>query len=178
VARGYPREAPPQCVRQRRDSNPLCHGAKYPRSSPPALVEPQIRGKPNYKIILCGAIDTPLIANSEEFALPSVSGSSPRSLRQAPRAWARAFSRASPGIRVSRSGMTPGNCSMSRLRATKNPPERLAREGPHSADCRSRFTQDRSHKPGTRRLLAESHSVAASSFHNVGALRAHAGSRT
>jgi hypothetical protein len=33
------------------------------------------------------------LANSEESALPSVSGSSPRSLRQAPRAWARALPR-------------------------------------------------------------------------------------
>jgi hypothetical protein len=33
-----------------------------------------------------GAVIAPPIANSEEFALPSVSGSSPRSLQQAPRA--------------------------------------------------------------------------------------------
>jgi len=35
----------------------------------------------------------PLVASPEEPALSSVSGSSPRSLRQAPRAWARAFPR-------------------------------------------------------------------------------------
>ena len=33
--------APPQCVSQRRESNPLFQGTKYPVSSPPASVEPR-----------------------------------------------------------------------------------------------------------------------------------------
>ena len=63
------------------------------------------------------------------FALPSVSGSSPRSLRQAPRTWARAFSARAPGS----GSPVPADAGLfgwAARRATKNPPERQAREGP------------------------------------------------
>ena len=70
-----------------------------------------------------------------EPALPSVSGfrlvPSGR-----PRALGHARHRASPGIRVSRSGFRRAISSRT-LRTTKNPPEQLAREGPCDADCRS-----------------------------------------
>src|SRR5215469_1860486 len=54
---------------------------------------------------------------------------SPRSLRQAPRAWARAFSREprDPGLPFR---PEPGKISMSHASDNKNPPEQLAREGP------------------------------------------------
>jgi hypothetical protein len=81
-------------------------GAKYPTSSPPASVEPLEAANQNYEINCRGALNgAPHGANPSRFALPSVSGSSPRSLRQAPRAWATRLSGASPGIRVSRSGL-------------------------------------------------------------------------
>jgi hypothetical protein len=70
----------------------ICHGAKYPRSSPPASVEPRDaanRSQTN-KILSRRSERCAAIANPFWFALPSVSGSSPRSLRQAPRAWAHA----------------------------------------------------------------------------------------
>src|SRR5690242_21870450 len=53
-----------------------------------------LHGKPHLKNLFCGRLSTRrAFASSSELALPSVSGSSPRSLRQAPRAWARAKSR-------------------------------------------------------------------------------------
>jgi len=108
----------------------ICHGAKYPKSSPPASVEPRDAANRNYKTKFCrGALNGAAVANPFWFALSSVSGSSPRSLRQAPRAWARA----SPA-RASGSGSPVPACAgmfkSSLLRKIKNPPERLAREGP------------------------------------------------
>ncbi|MHC2463051.1 hypothetical protein ACVIHD_002063 [Bradyrhizobium embrapense] len=89
---------PGACVKRGRRAR-IHRGAKYPVSSPPASVEPQRCGKPNRKFRR-GAVDAPPFANSVEFTLPSVSGSSPRSLRQAPRAWARACPRGprDPGL--------------------------------------------------------------------------------
>ena len=62
----------------------------------------------------------PQLANSEKFALPSVSGSSPRSLRQAPRAWARACPRElrDPGLPFR---PLPGHRRMSRAPDNKKP---------------------------------------------------------
>jgi hypothetical protein len=57
------------------------------------------------------------------FALSSVSGSSPRSLRQAPR-FEHARFRASPGIRVSPADFHRRYFEQAMLRKTKNPPER------------------------------------------------------
>jgi hypothetical protein len=76
-----------------------------------------------------GAVDAPHFANPFGFALPSVSGSSPRSLRQAPRTWARAFSARAPGS-GSPVPAIAGLFGWAARRATKNPPERQAREGP------------------------------------------------
>jgi hypothetical protein len=98
-------EVASRCVCQRRDSNPLFPRAKYPKSSPPAfwlsreLAANQITNK------FCrGALNRAAVANPLGFALPSVSGlrlvpsGRPRACRHAP-------SGASPGIRVSRSGL-------------------------------------------------------------------------
>jgi hypothetical protein len=86
-----------------------------------------------------GALNGAATANPLEFALPSVSG-----LRLVPSGRPRAFGHApagaSPGIRVSRSGLRR-DVSMSLLRTIKNPPERLAQEGPNRADCRSRLRE-------------------------------------
>ena len=112
--------------------------AKYPTSSPPASVEPPAHAVTSHTVIrrqteksYAALVDAPLIASSSEPALPSVSGSSPRSLRQAPRARARAFPREprDPGLPFR---LSPGHSFHLRapLRTTKNPPERLAREGP------------------------------------------------
>lgn len=48
VARGNPREAPPQCVRQRRDSNPL-HQSEVSEIFTTSVGEPQRGGKPDFK---------------------------------------------------------------------------------------------------------------------------------
>ena len=92
-------------------------------------------------------IDAPPVANSEEFALPSVSGSSPRSLRQAPRAWARALSRGprDPGLPFR---LEPGNskvCSgqektlrsdwLGRVRVERTVRSRLGKIAPKSRAC-------------------------------------------
>jgi hypothetical protein len=88
---------------------------------------------------LRGALNGAATANPLGFALPSVSGlrlvpsDRPRASRHAPAG-------ASPGIRVSRSGLRR-DVSMSLLRTTKNPPERVAQEGPNRADCRSRLRE-------------------------------------
>jgi len=92
-------------------------------------------------------IDAPPIANSEEFALPSVSGSSPRSLRQAPRAWARALPREprDPGLPFR---LAPGihNCAP----GNKKPSGAAGSGGSVSADCPISPRQDRSQEPGMR----------------------------
>jgi hypothetical protein len=67
---------------------------------------------------------------SQRLALSSVSGMTPRSLRQAPRSQARATSREprDPGLPF---GLRRNFvCRAALSGATKNPPERLAREGP------------------------------------------------
>lgn len=124
----FPRPHPGACVKGgrhtriavRRSIRHLHHQRRLSRED---------RGKPSYKNSLRGAVDAPHVANPFGFALPSVSGSSPRSLQQAPRTWARA----SPA-RAPRSGsLVPAMAGLfgrAARRATKNPPERQAREGP------------------------------------------------
>ena len=100
--------APPQCVSHRRESNPLFQGTKYPVSSPPASVEPrQSRspGKPKSflrrcrRAAHCELPRSPLCHRCPAHRLvPS----------GRPRALGHARFRASPGIRVSRSGVSPG----------------------------------------------------------------------
>ena len=63
----------------------------------------------------------------------------------------------SPGIRVSRSGFKPVNFKRIALRKIKNPPERLAREGPWSGLSIS-LRRDRSHEPCIRHRSAQSRS--------------------
>lgn len=90
-------EAASRCVCQRREAYPLCRVEKYPTSSPPASVEPQTSRQTNFKKILSRRCRRAAICEPFGFALPSVSGSSPRSLRQAPRTWARASPARAPG---------------------------------------------------------------------------------
>ena len=73
-------------------------GAKYPKSSPPASVEPR-RTRQTGLQNSSAALSTrrQLRTLERRSALPSVSGSSPRSLRQAPRTWARASQARAPG---------------------------------------------------------------------------------
>jgi hypothetical protein len=69
------------------------HGAKYPKSSPPASVQPREAANRIENKFHSRRFDGAATANPLGFALPSVSGSAPRSLRQAPRFWARACRR-------------------------------------------------------------------------------------
>ena len=91
------------------------------------------------------------------FALSSVSGSSPRSLRQAPRAWARTSAARAPGS-GSPVPAFAGRFQTSLASEIKNPPERLAREGP-CCGLSTSFTRDRSHEPGVRHRSAYSRSI-------------------
>ncbi len=117
-----------------------------------------MRGKPNNKLALsrrsCAAIANPLGS-----ALSSVSGSSPRSLRQAPRLWARAIRHEprDPGLPFR---LAPG-CSnepcfgqQKTLRSIWLGRVRSNRTGV------SPLMRDRSHEPGVRYRLARSHSLA------------------
>ena len=90
------------------------------------------RGKPENETCLCAARDRcAAVANRKKrFALSSVSGSSPRSLRQAPRARARASPARAPGSGSPVPASRPGYFKRALLRKIKNPPELLAREGP------------------------------------------------
>jgi hypothetical protein len=105
-------------------------GAKYPTSSPPASVEPLEAANQNYEINCRGALNgAPHGANPSRFALPSVSGlrlvpsDRPRALR--PRAFPR--EPRDPGLPFR---LAPGYFERAVPRKIKNPPERLAREGP------------------------------------------------
>ena len=104
--RATPSRGRSRCVRQRRDSNPLYHGAKYPKSSPPASVEPRDAANRNYKTKFCrGALNGAAIANP--FWVRPVIGirliaSFPPT---GPARLGTRLSGASPGIRVSRSGL-------------------------------------------------------------------------
>jgi hypothetical protein len=107
VARGKPlARAPPQCVSHRRESNPLFQGTKYPVSSPPASVELRTAIAQQTKNLLrrrcaayCELRKSPLCHRYPAHRLvPS----------GRPRALGHARFRASPGIRVSRSGLKPG----------------------------------------------------------------------
>jgi len=133
-------EAASRCVCQRRDSNPLfpwCEVSEIFTTSVGLAAESAANRIENK--FLRGALNGAATANPSGFALPSVSGlrlvpsDRPRASRHAPAG-------ASPGIRVSRSGLRR-DVSMSLLRTTKNPPERLAQEGPNRADCRSRLRE-------------------------------------
>jgi hypothetical protein len=150
--------APPQCVSHRRESNPLFQGTKYPTSSPPALVEP--RRARQTRILLrrrcaasCELRKSPLCHRCPAHRLvPS----------GRPRALGHARFRASPGIRVSRSGFSPGNFfdEPSNPRTTKSPPEHLAREGSlRKSELSISLRRDRSHGPATRYRSAQSRST-------------------
>jgi hypothetical protein len=97
------------------------------------------------------------------FALPSVSGSSPRSLRQAPRAWARALPREprDPGLPFRPlPGCSVGPCGGQQKTLRSG---RLGRvRGKRTVDLAVR--QDRSHEPGMRRRIALGYSACGQFF--------------
>jgi hypothetical protein len=132
-------------------------GAKYPKSSPPASVQPHEAANRITNKFFRGALKAPLPRTPQGSlchrypacasfppAGPALSGT---------RLPARAPGSGSPVPACA------GMFRMSLLRTTKNPPEPLAREGPYGADCRSRFTRDRSHEPGVRHRLTSGHSI-------------------
>jgi hypothetical protein len=105
-------------------------------------------------------------ADSSKSALSSVSGSSPRSLRQAPRAWARAYPREprDPGLPFR---LSPAISSISRaasVRTTKNPPEHRAREGSHRSELSISASRDRLHEPGMRYRSAQNRTSVGRAF--------------
>jgi hypothetical protein len=99
------------------------------------------------------------------FALPSVSG-----LRLVPsgrpRALGRAHSCASPGIRVSRSGLRREFKTIA-LQTTKNPPELAGSGGSVRTDVSMPLTRDRSHEPGRRYRSACSRSTVLRDFSKI-----------
>jgi hypothetical protein len=116
-------------------AQPLCpvpafHRAKYPTSSPPASVEPRTSRQTGLQNYCRGALDAPQFANPHRvrsaIGVRLIASFPPAG----PARLGTRFSSASPGIRVSRSGKLPGNSVVPRAKATKNPPERRAREGP------------------------------------------------
>jgi hypothetical protein len=156
--------AAPRCVSQRRESNPRHPGRSIRHLHHQRWFEPrERRGKTENELLRRCRRRAALCELLKKFALPSVSGSSPRSLRQAPRAWT-ARLRASPGIRVSRSGFRRAVTDEPMPRTTKNPPEHLAREGPLRADFQSCVRQDPSHELGMRRRSAQSRSTVRRGF--------------
>ena len=134
------------------------HVAKYPKSSPPASVWPQDAANRNEIVSFAARERCAAVANLQGFALSSVSGSSPSFPPTGPALAGTRLSGVSPGIRVSRSGFAPGYFKRALLRTIKNPPERLAREGPWSGLSISP-TRDRSHEPGVRYRPAQSRSI-------------------
>ena len=151
--RASPREAASRCVCQRRDSNPLFpvvrsirnlhHQRRFSRE------RRQTRLKTNF---IRGARSGAATANPLGFALPSVSG-----LRlvpsDRPRASGHAPAGASPGIRVSRSGLR---------RDVSNEPcfgqQKSLRSGwlgrVRESGLSMPLTRDRSHEPGVRHRSA------------------------
>src|SRR5215472_12053807 len=106
-----------------------------------------------------------VFANSEAFALPSVSGSSPRSLRQAPRAWARACSREprDPGLPFR---LAPGKSSWTVPSSGQQKTLRSRWLGRvrHFRRTVDPFRRDRSDEPGTRYRSAQSRSIVRRAF--------------
>jgi hypothetical protein len=135
-----PSRAPPRCVTSQAGFEPALSSAKYPTSSPPASVQPQHAANRNTKKNLCGALKRAAICKPLGVCSAIGIRLAPRSLRQAPR-FGHAPAGASPGIRVSRSGLRREISNEPWLRTTKNPPERLAREGPCKADDRFRLRE-------------------------------------
>jgi hypothetical protein len=140
---------------------------KYPKSSPPAFVAPRAAANQSAKQILSRRSQwRAATANPFRwFALPSVSG-----LRLVPsgrpRALGRARFRASPGIRVSRSGSRREFKTIA-LQTTKNPPELAGSGGSVRTDVSISLTRDRSHEPGRRYRSACSRSIVLRDFSKI-----------
>ena len=133
-------------------------GAKYPKSSPPALVWPRDAANRKTKHVCTRRVnDAPLLRTSKK--VRSVIGVrlAPSFPPTGPALSGTRLSGVSPGIRVSRSGHRPGYFKRVALRKIKNPPERLAREGPWSGLSIS-LRRDRSHEPCIRHRSAQSRS--------------------
>ena len=179
VARGNPREAPPQCVRQRRDSNPL-YQSEVSEIFTTSVGEPQRGGKPDFKKVIVvrryrRAANCELRRVRSAIGVRLIASFPPAGpARLGARVAARAPGSGSPvpALRrvVVRSAVSRGN---------KKPSGAVGSGGStFKRTIDLAFTRDRSHEPGMRYRLAGGHSIAASIFHVLRASQAHVGSRT
>ena len=152
--------APPQCVRQRRDSNPL-----FPWSEVSEIFTTSV-WLSHVRSISCAVRQTKISSAAqvrrycELRRVRSAIGIrlSPRSLRQAPRSWARASSARAPGS-GSPVPAFAGEFRMSHASDNKKPSGAAGSGGSVTADCRCRFKRDCSHESGVRYRSAGSRST-------------------
>ena len=163
--------APPQCVRQRRDSNRFFQWTKYPTSSPPASVEPQRSSSPQQTKNSSAALSTRRPLRTPRSPLCHRCPAHRLVPSGKPRALGRARFRASPGIRVSRSGFRRSKISeRAWLRTTKNPPERWLGRVREMRTVELAVMRGRSHEPGRRYRSACSRSTDRRAFRVCGSL--------
>lgn len=115
----------------------ITNGTKEPTPSPPAAPG---RKRPGIQIACLRRSSAPHVASSLKLALSSVSGVAASFPPTGPARSGRAHhlrEPRDPGLPFRpKAGTSVGFAVQPvRLRATKNPPERLAREGPCDADC-------------------------------------------
>jgi hypothetical protein len=164
VARAVPCQAAPRCVSQRRDSNPLYQGEVSDIFTTSVGLS---RGKTRQTEI--GLLRrcrkrAALCELSKKLALPSVSGSSPRSLRQAPRAQAARVSARAPG-----SGSPVPACAGQFSMSQRFGQQKTLRSSGSGGSANEQtagpaFRQDPSHELGMRRRSAQSRSIVRRSF--------------
>lgn len=140
------------------------------------LVEPRDAAYQLQKFC-CGALDRAALANPKGslcHRYPACASFPPTG----PALLGARLSGASPGIRVSRSGLRRDDFDRALLRTTKNPPERLAREGSYQTNGRYRLSEI---APMSRACAIDRHKAVRQSdecFGSVLHYRAHVGSRT
>src|ERR1700730_10579919 len=157
--------APPQCVRQRRGSNPL-----FPWSEVSEIFTTSV-WLSHVRSISCAVRQTKISSAAqvrrycELRRVRSAIGIrlSPRSLRQAPRSWARASSARAPGSGSPVPALA-GEFRMSHASDNKKPSGAAGSGGSVTADCRCRFKRDRSHESGVRYRSAGSRSTVGRGF--------------
>ena len=127
-------------------------GAKYPKSSPPAFIEPLSRQNTNSVAALLKTRrhSEPLIG-SPRHRSPAFASFPPAG----PALAARAFPR-EPGIRVSRSGLRRRNSKL--RRGQQKTLRSLSSGGSVDADFQPSLMRGCSHEPGARQQMASSHS--------------------
>jgi hypothetical protein len=105
-------------------------------------VEPPVAANRTEKKFTRGALNgAPQGANPNEVRSAIGIRLPPRSLRQAPRAWATRHQARAPGSGSPVPAFAGKSLRRAALRTTKNPPERLAREGPCKTDYRFRLRE-------------------------------------